>query len=124
MLAFFHPLLWSSLLAKDAKPTTGPACGSPSGDKGTEVAVVRGHFHSPSYLPLHKESFLQENEVVPHGKKPFSPAPSSSVASAHQGPWVFGFTNPDHGLPAMPAQPGVHIHGSALEISVDNKRSA
>eukprot|EP00971_Amphidinium_carterae_P235327 4670253-Amphidinium_carterae.1 len=59
---------------------------------------------------------------MPHGKKPFGPAPSSSVASANQRSWVFGFSNPDRGLPAVPVQPGILNNRSALDFCVDNKQ--
>eukprot|EP00971_Amphidinium_carterae_P293439 5826058-Amphidinium_carterae.1 len=60
---------------------------------------------------------------MPHREKPFSPAPPSRVASAHQGPRVLGFTNPDHRLPAMPAQPGEYSHGSAKYQGMSRTRS-
>eukprot|EP00971_Amphidinium_carterae_P089773 1777423-Amphidinium_carterae.1 len=59
---------------------------------------------------------------MPHREKPFGPAPSSSVASAHHGPMVFGFANPDHRLPPVPVQPGTLNSGSAhSEVDIDNK---
>eukprot|EP00971_Amphidinium_carterae_P265124 5258966-Amphidinium_carterae.1 len=60
---------------------------------------------------------------MPHRKKPLSPAPPTRVASAHQGPRVFGFTNPDHRRPPAPAQPGLGHKWSAQEVKVDNKRT-
>eukprot|EP00971_Amphidinium_carterae_P080698 1596512-Amphidinium_carterae.1 len=92
VFAVLHPLLRRSLLAEDGEPTTGPSRGSPSGNKGAEVAI---------------------NEVVPHRQQPFSPAPAPGLASAHQGPRVFGFSDPDLGLPSLPVQPGRNNLGPA-----------
>eukprot|EP00971_Amphidinium_carterae_P328910 6461035-Amphidinium_carterae.2 len=62
---------------------------------------------------------------MPHREKPFGPAPSSGVAGAHQGPRVFGFANPDHGLPPVPVQPGTfHLGSAQSEVEFDNKWAA
>eukprot|EP00971_Amphidinium_carterae_P130432 2583845-Amphidinium_carterae.2 len=49
-----------------ARPPTGSSRGTPSGNKGAEIAILTGHSSSSWYLRLQEKSFLQQYEVMPH----------------------------------------------------------